>query len=144
MSSVYFKLSNGQVLACGDDINVPTRVPDMTNIKAIFSGSASPLAYLVGEEQNVFTSGSNGLSPRKNWQVPDGLLTCVNEQTAQNKTVDISTGNDHTLYLARVETTLDCLEGSAPMISTSSPIQIATSTPTYLPTQANVSNLYYV
>jgi len=144
MSSIYFQLSNGQVLACGDDMNIPTRVPDVKNIKAIFSGPASPIAYLVGEEQNIFTSGSNGLSPRKNWQVPDSLLTCVNEQTAQNKTVDISTGNDHTLYLARVETTLDCLEGSAPTFSTPSPTQGTTSTPTYLPTQANVSNLYYV
>ena len=143
MSSIYIHLSNGQVLACGDDINIPTRVPE-TNIKAIFSGPASPLAYLVNEEQTVYTAGSNGLSPRKNWQVPDSLLTCVNRQTAQNKTVDISTGNDHTLYLARVETTLDCLEGSAPSISTPSPTQGATSTPTYLPTQANVSNLYYV
>jgi len=142
MSSIYIHLSNGEVFACGDDVNIPTRVPDMKNIKAIFSGPASPLAYLVGEEQNIFTSGSNGLSPRKNWQVPDSLLTCVNEQTAQNKTVDISTGNDHTLYLARVETTLDCLEGSAPTFSTPSPTQRSTSTPTYLPTEVNVSNLH--
>ena len=142
MSSIFIHLSNGDVLACGDDINIPTRVPDMNNIKAIFSGPASPIAYLVGEEQNVYTAGSNGLSARKNWQVPDSLLTCVNRQTAQNKTVDISTGNDHTLYLARIETTLDCLEGSAPLIPTSRPTQRATSTPTYLPTQANVSNLH--
>ena len=144
MSSIYIHLSNGQVMACGDDINVPSRVPDVKNIKAIFSGPASPIAYLVGEEQTVFTAGSNGFSTRKNWQVPDSLLTCVNKQTAQNKTVDISTGNDHTLYLARVETTLDCLEGSASTISTPSPIRLSTSTPTYLPTQANVSKVSFM
>ncbi|KAL7532602.1 hypothetical protein ACHAXR_008522, partial [Thalassiosira sp. AJA248-18] len=162
-SSLYILLSNGLVLTCGenthgqlgigsseaDSIDVPTTIANVTNTTAVFSGPTSFGAYFVSDRA-IYAVGFDGVGARENWSVPN-MMACANEETTLKKGVVISSGNDHTLYLATVETTFECEGGASataspsmnpspdippmPSLSPSESSQLfQTSMPTMLPT----------
>eukprot|EP00571_Detonula_confervacea_P013057 CAMPEP_0172312352 /NCGR_PEP_ID=MMETSP1058-20130122/17185_1 /TAXON_ID=83371 /ORGANISM="Detonula confervacea, Strain CCMP 353" /LENGTH=697 /DNA_ID=CAMNT_0013025775 /DNA_START=69 /DNA_END=2162 /DNA_ORIENTATION=- len=121
-SAFYLRLSNGLVLACGenthgqlgignddetDSVDVPTTIANVTNVTAVFSGPTSFGAYFVSSDRSIYAVGFDGVGARENWNVPN-MMACANEETTLKKGVVISSGNDHTLYLATVETTFEC------------------------------------
>eukprot|EP00578_Thalassiosira_sp_NH16_P004170 CAMPEP_0181139654 /NCGR_PEP_ID=MMETSP1071-20121207/34896_1 /TAXON_ID=35127 /ORGANISM="Thalassiosira sp., Strain NH16" /LENGTH=621 /DNA_ID=CAMNT_0023226573 /DNA_START=69 /DNA_END=1934 /DNA_ORIENTATION=- len=130
-SSFYLRLSNGLLLACGenthgqigignrdeDSIDVPTPIANVTNVSAVFSGPMSFGAYFISD-RNIYAVGFDGVGARENWDVPN-MMACASEETTLKERVVISSGNDHTLYLATKETTFECEGGTAPSTSPS-------------------------
>ena len=133
VSSLYILLSNGLVLACGENtqgqlgigsdvadiIDVPTSVANVSDATAVMSGPMSFGAFLVSD-RSIYEVGFDGMGARENWNVPN-MMACVNEETTITKGVVISSGNDHTLYLATVETTFECETGPSPSVPSNSP-----------------------
>lgn len=135
-SSFYLLLSNGMLLACGentqgqlgigngngqtngatslaggaDAVAEPTPVADVANVTAIYSGPTSYGAYFVSDA-SVYAVGFDGAGLRGNWDVPSLLACADGGNAAVERDVSIATGNDVTLYLATAETTLACRGG---------------------------------
>ncbi|KAL7546999.1 hypothetical protein ACHAWF_010317 [Thalassiosira exigua] len=119
-SSLYLLLSDGSVLACGentqgqlglgegaaDSVDVPTPIPNVTDITGIFSGPTSLGAYFASDRV-VYAVGFDGIGARENWDVPD-LVACADGGTAPMEGLVVSTSNDVTLYLATTETSFAC------------------------------------
>jgi len=152
-SSFYLLLSNGLLLTCGENthgqlgigndeadiIDVPTAIANVTNVTAVFSGPTSFGAYFVSD-RSIYAVGFDGVGARENWNVPN-MMACANEETTLTKGVVISSGNDHTLYLATVETTFECEGGAAPTTSISPTMSLS---PTILPTMTLLPTISHV
>lgn len=123
VDTFYILLSNGMLLACGDNthgqlgidsedadsVDVPTAISNVSNVTDIFSGATSYAAFFVSDSE-IYSVGYDGQQSGyrvEGWTVPQ---TCSYEETMLNKTVVISSSNDHSLYLV----TLDC-EAAAPI-----------------------------
>lgn len=134
-SSFYLLLTNGMLLACGENTHgelgignngnnnkednannwitaeyQPTIIANVSNVTAVFSGPLSYGAYFVSD-RSIYAVGFDGYTgaPREDWNVPT-MLACAVESTSVERGVVISTGNDVTLYLATEETTFECTE----------------------------------
>ena len=118
VDTFYILLSNGMLLACGDNthgqlgidsedadsVDVPTAISNVSNVTDIFSGATSYDAFFVSDSE-IYSMGYDGQKSGyrvEGWTVPE---TCSYEETMLNKTVVISSSNDHSLYLV----TLDCI-----------------------------------
>jgi hypothetical protein len=121
----YILLSNGMLLACGDNthgqlgidsedadsVDVPTAISNVSNVTDIFSGATSYDAFFVSDSE-IYSMGYDGQKSGyrvEGWTVPE---TCSYEETMLNKTVVISSSNDHSLYLV----TLDCIPSRSPSL----------------------------
>jgi len=142
-SSLYLLLSNGILLACGENthgqlglgnnwnndvVDLPSRIANVSNVTAVFSGPSSYGAYLASG-RSIYAVGFDGAGARENWAVPD-MMGCANKETTTKAGVLISGGNDHTLYLTSVETAFDCIESDVPSVA---PTGVKTPTPTVSP-----------
>jgi len=118
-----------------DSIDVPMAITNVTNATAVYSGPTSFAAYFVNN-RTIHAVGFDGTGARENWNVPN-MMACVNEDTTLEKGIVVSSGNDHTLYLATVETTFECEGGESEDEVTVTPkISAQTAPPSLTPTTA--------
>ena len=152
-SSFYTLLSDGQVLACGENthgqlglgetnstkVNVPTLIP-FQDVISVFAGSLSQSAYLVQRNGTVYATGYNGgghlgIGDQKNRIAPE-IVGCSGETELDGKmasVIMISGGNDHSLFLG-TEATFMCSGKAGPTISPTTYSPTVTQTPTTSPT----------
>ncbi|KAL7536356.1 hypothetical protein ACHAWF_005443 [Thalassiosira exigua] len=71
-----------------ESVNVPTLIPNVTDITGIFSGSTSLGAYFASERV-VYTVGFDGTGARECWDVLD-VLTCAEGGTAPMRRASLS------------------------------------------------------
>ncbi|KAL3798848.1 hypothetical protein HJC23_004636 [Cyclotella cryptica] len=129
-SSLYLLMSNGQVLACGENtqgqlglgdstnatsVDVPTVIPTLQDVIGVFSGPGSYSAYFVQENGTVYATGYNGggqlgVGDAMNRYSPT-VVACSDEAFVEEKEIIsriiISGGNDHALFLG-TESTFSC------------------------------------
>jgi alpha-tubulin suppressor-like RCC1 family protein len=145
-SSVYILLTNGLVLACGDNKNgqlgigndekdgsdfnsfdAPVAITNLTNITAVFSGPSSLSAQFVDSKGAIYAVGYNGLGMTSADSSLPTIIACMkkmdeNATTASGGRVDISLGNNHALYLmVPTETLFECNDATIPPSTTMSP-----------------------
>ena len=160
-SSVYILLTNGLVLACGDNKNgqlgigndeedgsdfnsfdVPVAITNLTNIAAVFSGPSSLSARFVDSEGAVYAVGYDGsgmLSPDSSLPTIIACMKKMDENATTARRVDVSLGNNHALYLmVSTETSFECTDNYA----TISPSTTMPPTISSAPTDAPSTSLF--